>query len=226
MANPPIDVRLKVLAAIDYAEGHTIRDRIKTVSQQVFTDTQTGRVWQFTWRTISTWFYRYKKRSITTLERKSRRDKHQQCKVTINELAEAIHEVLPTLTKNIAQLNQLTQEWIEHHYNHHLHSAIQMTPLQRFNLDHDHITYLLRDDVTDEVFFIEQDRKVSKVNVFSIHNQQLECPVDLRGKTVQVRYDRHRRDRFIVYYRDKRMGEVLPLNLYFNARTSRQETPE
>ena len=97
--------------------------------------------------------------------------------------------------ESLAQLNQLTQDWIENDYNNHLHSAIQMTPLQRFNLDHNRVTYLMHDDITD----IEQSRKVSKVNVLSINNQKLECPVDLRRKTVQIRYDCHRRDRFIVY---------------------------
>ena len=125
--------------------------------------------------------------------------------------------------ESLEQLNQLTQNWVENQYNNHLHSAIQMTPLQRFNIDHNRIEYLMQDEVTEEVFFIEENRKVSKVKVFSINNQKLECPVDLRGKTVQVRYDRNRRDRFIVYYNDKRMGNAIPLNLYINAQTSRQE---
>ena len=138
MANPPIDVRLKVLAAIDYAEGHTIRDRIKTVSQQVFTDTQTGRVWQFTWRTISTWFYRYKKRGITTLERKSRQDKHQQRKVTINELAEAIHEVLPTLTKNkVGQLPKSTVYRCLLQRNYFSRAQLAPTTFYRLVREHD-----------------------------------------------------------------------------------------
>lgn len=125
--------------------------------------------------------------------------------------------------ESLEQLNQLTHDWTENHYNNHLHSAIQMTPLQRFNLDHGRIEYLMQDDITVEIFFIQQDRKVSKVNVFSINSQKFECPVDLRGKTIQVRYDRHHRDRFIVYYNDKRMGQGIPLNLYINAQTRRQK---
>ena len=78
-------------------------------------------------------------------------------------------------------------------------------------------TYLANDEFTEEVFFIEHDRKVSKVNVFSINNQQYECPVDLRTKTIQVRYDRTRHDRFIVYFKGQRMGEAMALNLTFNA---------
>ncbi|MCD9461319.1 hypothetical protein, partial [Marinibactrum halimedae] len=65
------------------------------------------------------------------------------------------------------------------------------------------------------------NRKVSNVNVFSINNHKFECPVDLRGKTIQVRFDRDQRHRFIVYFNDQRMGEAIPLNLYVNAQQKR-----
>lgn len=42
-----------------------------------------------------------------------------------------------------------------------------------------------------------------------------------RRKKIQVRYDRARRDKFIVYFNDKRMGQASLLDLYFNARQNR-----
>ena len=74
-----------------------------------------------------------------------------------------------------------------------------------------------------QIFYLPHDRKVSKVNVFSINNQQYECPVDLRGKTIQVRYDRTRHDRFIVYFKGQRMGQASGLNLSFNAHRRREQ---
>ncbi|MES3022381.1 MAG: Mu transposase C-terminal domain-containing protein [Pseudomonadota bacterium] len=68
------------------------------------------------------------------------------------------------------------------------------------------------------MFFIEETRKVSKTNVFSINSQRYECPVDLREKSVAVRYDRTRRDRFIVYFDGHRMGQATLLDLSANAR--------
>ena len=97
-----------------------------------------------------------------------------------------------------------------------------MTPIDRFNLDYSRIQFLSNDEFTEEVFFVEQDRKVTQVNVFSLNTQKYECPVDLRGKTIQVRCDRHQRDRIIVYFKSKRMGEATPLNQYFNAQQKRQ----
>lgn len=130
--------------------------------------------------------------------------------------------VLHTTFESLEQLNQLTQDWVENKYNTQPHSGIQMTPLDRFNLDYSTIHYLTSDEFTEEVFFVEEERKVSNVNLFSINSQKHECPVDLRGKTIQVRYDRCRRDRFIVYFKDQRMGEASPVNLYLNAQKHRQ----
>ncbi len=397
---PPLELRLRVLSAIDYAPGKSIQARIKKVAMRTFRDEQTGCEYQFTWRTISTWLYRFKKRGITTLDNKTRADKNSYRKVQVNELAEALNDIIPTLSKNktgvipkltlyrqllrknyfqrsqlsqtsfyrlvrendllnveqtqklrlsfamqfanelwqadtlygpsiqqadgkwrktffiafiddasrvithgeffyrdntenmidafrtalfkrgkpqrlyfdnganytskeilqacirldihlshapirdgaakgkierffrgfrdrflvqhiefktLDDLNNKTRDWIENEYNTQHHTGIQMIPIDRFNLDHARIQFLTDDEYTEEVFFIEVDRKVSKTNVFSINNQKYECPVDLRQKTVQVRYDRTRRNRFIVYFSDKRMGDATLLDLHFNA---------
>jgi len=119
--------------------------------------------------------------------------------------------------KTLDELNDKTHDWIENDYNAKHHTGIQMNPIDRFNLDHNRIQFLTDDEYTEEVFFIEETRKVSKTNVFSINSQKYECPVDLREKKIQVRYDRTRRNRFIVYFADKRMGEASLLDLHYNA---------
>ncbi|QGX39327.1 DDE-type integrase/transposase/recombinase [Permianibacter aggregans] len=399
--NPPLELRLRVLSAIDYAPGDSIRERIKAVSQRAFVDHTTGHEYHFTWRTIETWRCRFKKHGLTTLDNQSRRDKNTYRKVKINELAEAITEVLPSLRFNktgvipksalyrkllqqnyfsryqlspttfyrllrendllnseqtqklrqsfamryanelwqadtmhgpsikqpdgkwrktfliafiddasrvithaeffyadntenmidafksalfkrgkpqrlyfdngsnytskemlqaclrldihlshapvrdgaakgkierffrgfrdrfltqhlqfdsLDELNDKTHHWLENDYNNHYHSGIQMTPLDRFNLDRERLQFLTDDEATAELFFVEETRKVSKTNVFSINNQRYECPVDLREKSIQVRFDRSRRDQFIVYYNDQRIGPASLLDLHFNAR--------
>ena len=400
-AKPSFELRLRVLNAVHDAPGDTIRERIKYVADKCFTDALSQQPYRFTWRTISTWLYRHKKNGITTLENKTRCDKDATRKVQVSQLAEAIHEVLPSLTINkvgvipksvlyrmllqrslftrsqlapttfyrmirkhhllddkavhkqrlsfamqfanqlwqadtlygpsikqadgqwkktfliafiddasrvithaeffyrdntenmvnafrsalykrgkperlyfdnganysareilqacvrldihlshapirdgaakgkierffrgfrdrfltmhpsfasLDELNRLTHEWIEGEYNSKTHSAIGMAPIDRFNLDRKQIKFLTDDAFSAEVFFVEEARKVSKTNVFSINSQRFECPVDLREKAVEVRYDRMRRDRFIVYFAGQRMGEAAPLDLVANAR--------
>jgi putative transposase len=402
---PPLELRLRVLSAVDYAPGDTIRARIKSVATRTFIDTLTGCEYTFTWRTISTWLYRFKKDGITAVENKTRSDKNQYRKVKPNELAEAINEVLPTMSKNkvgvfvkstvynlllsrgyfqrsqlsptsfyrmvrdnnlfdsqvtsklrlsfamqfanelwqantmygpaikqpdgkwrktfliafiddasrvithgeffyrdntenmidafrtalykrgkparlyvdnganytskailqaclrldiklshapvrdgaakgkierffrgfrdrfltqhiefktLDELNDKTHQWIENDYNSKPHSGIQMVPTDRFNLDLDRVEFLTDDEYSAELFYVEETRKVSKTNVFSINSTQFECPVDLREQKIQVRYDRTRRDRFIVYFADKRMGEATLLNRHLNANERRQ----
>ena len=398
---PSFELRLRVLHAVHDAPGNTMRQRIKFVSDKRFTDVLTGVHYQFTWRTISTWLYRHKLHGITTLENKTRSDKHAYRKVQVNQLAEALHEVLPTLSLNkngitpksvlyrvllqrgyfvrsqlapttfyrmvrthhlletesvqkhrlsfamqfanqlwqadtlhgpsiqqpdgpwrktfliafiddasrvithaeffyrdntanmvhafrcalykrgrperlyfdngsnytskeilqacvrldihlshapirdgaakgkierffrgfrdrfltlhpsfssLEELNRLTHQWVEQEYNAKPHSSLQMTPLDRFNLDRNRVKFLADDEISAEVFFVEETRRVSKTNVFCILSQRYECPVDLREKTIAVRFDRLRTDRFIVYFDGQRMGEATPLNLHANAR--------
>lgn len=402
MANTPsFELRLRVLNAVYDTPGQHIRERIKLVAQHCFTDAQSGQVYQFTWRTISTWLYRHKKNGIATLENKSRSDKDSYRKVQVNQLAEALHEILPTLARNkvgvipksllyrvllqrsfftrsqlapttfyrmvrrhhllneqaiqkqrlsfamqfvnqlwqadtmygpsikqsdgqwkktfliafiddasrvithaeffyrdntenmvtafrsalykrgkperlyfdnganysakeimqacirldihlshapirdgaakgkierffrgfrdrfltlhpsfdsLQTLNSLTHQWVEQEYNSKFHSGIQMTPIDRFNLDRNRVQFLTDDAYSAEMFYIEESRKVSKTNVFSINSQRYECPVDLREKAIEVRYDRMRRECFIVYFNGHRMGQATLLDLHANAR--------
>ena len=400
-AKPSFELRLRVLHAVHDAPGDSMRERIKCVANRTFADVLSEHRYQFTWRTISTWLYRHQRNGITTLENKTRSDKNAYRKVQVNQLAEGIHEVLPTLAHNktgvipksvlyrvllqrglftrsqlapttfyrmvrthhllddqavqkqrlsfamqfanqlwqadtlygptikqadglwkktfliafiddasrvithaeffyrdntenmvlafrsalykrgkperlyfdnganyaakeilqacvrldihlshapirdgaakgkierffrgfrdrfltlhpsfasLAELNRLTHQWVEEEYNSKFHSGIQMAPIDRFNLDRNRVTFLADDAYSAEVFFIEEVRKVSKTNVFSINSQRYECPVDLREKTIQVRYDRMRRDRFMVYFDGQRMGDASVLDLYANAR--------
>lgn len=94
MKNPSVYVKMKVLGAIDVAEGNTRDARIKNVAKMTFTDEQ-GTPCQFTWRTIQTWYYRYKNHGVTAMESSARTDKGRARKVTPEEVLEAINAALP-----------------------------------------------------------------------------------------------------------------------------------
>lgn len=83
---------MKVLGAIEFAEGTSLRQRIKAVSEQPFTN-EDGLPHRFTWKTISTWLYRYRVDGTTAMVPKSRSDKGKPRKVTPEQLLEAIEQV-------------------------------------------------------------------------------------------------------------------------------------
>lgn len=85
-------LKMRVLGAIEFAPGNTNVARIKHVSTQVFAD-EDGRKFQFTWRTIQTWYSRYKKDGITSMHPRTRSDKGASRKVQPEQVAEAIDAV-------------------------------------------------------------------------------------------------------------------------------------
>src|SRR5690606_25676145 len=67
-------LKMRVLGAIEFAPGNTIIARIRHVSSMVHTD-EADRKYVFTWRTIQTWYSRYKKDGITSMHPRTRADK-------------------------------------------------------------------------------------------------------------------------------------------------------
>lgn len=98
MKNPSLYLKLRVLGAIDMACGKNMRQRYEQVAQMVFSD-EKDKKWQFTWRTIQTWHYYYKRYGVTRLDQKTRFDKGSHRKVTPEQLLEAINQVLPAFRK-------------------------------------------------------------------------------------------------------------------------------
>lgn len=92
---------MRVLGAIEFAPGNTIKERIMNVAEITFTDESAERHC-FTWRTIQTWYSRYKKDGVTSVKPKPRSDRGCPRKVEPEKLLEAIEQVLPSFhDKNI-----------------------------------------------------------------------------------------------------------------------------
>src|SRR5208282_3251415 len=96
MRNPTAYLKMRVLGAIDMAEGNSIQARIRAVSQMTFTD-EDGHPRQFTWRTIQTWYSRFQKHGVTVMENKPRSDKGKIRKVSLETVQEAIDALLPKI---------------------------------------------------------------------------------------------------------------------------------
>jgi putative transposase len=94
MKRVSIATKMRVLGAIEFAPGNSIRARIDHVAGLVFRDEENVSL-QFTWRTIQTWFSRYQKDGITTMTPKPRADLGCTRKVAPELVSEAIAQALP-----------------------------------------------------------------------------------------------------------------------------------
>jgi transposase InsO family protein len=94
MKQPSVYLKMRVLGAVDTVEGRTRHERIHNVATMTFLDEE-GNARHFTWRTIQTWFYRYKNHGITGMTNRTRKDKGQARKTTPEELLEAINAARP-----------------------------------------------------------------------------------------------------------------------------------
>ena len=122
---------------------------------------------------------------------------------------------------SLGALNQQLQLWIEEKYNATVHSAIGISPLDRFFMDKNFIQFLSPSESNDELFYAEADRKVKKDNTFSFQNVRYEPCTDLRNRSISIRYDRSQDGPVIVYYKGQRIGPASHLNLVLNSKIKR-----
>lgn len=68
---------------------------------------------------------------------------------------------------------------------------------------------------------------MKKDNTFSFRSRRYETPVDLRGREIQLRHDRHRGDTdlspVVIYYKGQRMGLARLLDAVANGLARRKE---
>jgi putative transposase len=86
-------LKMRVLGALEHAPGNSLHEHYKAVSNMTFHD-EDGHPHQFTWRTIQTWWYYYRKHGIT--ENPVRSDKGIVRKVSPEDVLAAIEQALPS----------------------------------------------------------------------------------------------------------------------------------
>lgn len=119
---------------------------------------------------------------------------------------------------SLEQLNRQFTDWVEDEYHTTVHAGIDMKPIDRFGVDLNRIRFLPPSEATDELFYAEETRTVTKDNVFSFNSVRYETPVNLSGRKIQIRFSRTSCDRIVIYYKGERMGEARRLNKIANGR--------
>ena len=124
---------------------------------------------------------------------------------------------------SLEQLNKQFTHWVEHEYNATVHSTLGMKPIDRFGMDLSRIRFLSPSEDTDELFYAEAVRTVKKDNTFSFQGKRYETPVDLRGKKIELRYERGRQGVIVVYDKGRRLGQARLLDAVANGLARRRE---
>lgn len=99
MKYPTVYLKMRVIGAIEFAIGKSLKEKMKKVAEMTFQDEE-GNPRKFTWTTINTWYYRYLKHGVTALEYQPRKDKGIKRKMTPERLLEAIEQALPHFRPN------------------------------------------------------------------------------------------------------------------------------
>jgi putative transposase len=126
---------------------------------------------------------------------------------------------------SLEELNKQFTHWVEHEYNATEHSTLGMKPIDRYGVDLSRVRFLSPSESTDELFYAEAVRTVKKDNTFSFQGVRYETPVDLRGKKVELRYERHRQGTVVIYDKGRRMGLARPLDAVANGLQRRRKSP-
>jgi putative transposase len=137
MKQPSVYLKMRVLGAVDTVEGRTRHQRVHNVAALTFLDEE-GNPRRFTWRTIQTWYYRYKNHGITGMTQHSRKDKGQTRKVTPEELLEAINAARPHFRQPCSNKRALYRFCIEKGLLQA--DRIAQTTFYRFIREHDLLT--------------------------------------------------------------------------------------
>ena len=124
---------------------------------------------------------------------------------------------------SLQKLNEQFTAWVEQDYNAAVHSTIDMKPIDRFGIDLSRIRFLSPSQDPDELFYAEETRTVKKDNTFSFQGKRYETPVDMRGREIVVRYERHHQGLPIVYENSRRLGQARLLDAVANGMARRRE---
>jgi transposase InsO family protein len=127
-------------------------------------------------------------------------------------LADLDRKALPTLE----QLNERLGRWIDS-YHRAEHSALQTTPLLRWQRDIEQVRQLPPASDLRRLFFHRVDRLVRRDSTFLLHNRFFEAPPQLAGKRIEVRFDPLERSQLEIYYEGQSQGAARLVDAVVNA---------
>ncbi|HMD77215.1 MAG TPA: DDE-type integrase/transposase/recombinase [Terracidiphilus sp.] len=137
----------------------------------------------------------------------------------------------PKRTLSLEELNQRLWTWIDNVYHRSEHSALQTTPLLRWQRDIEYVRQLPPATDLRRLFFHRLDRLVRRDCTFLLQRAFYEAPPHLAGQTVEVRFDPLDPAEVEIYHQGQRQATARPVDPVVNAqlppaKPPTQPTPE
>jgi putative transposase len=115
------------------------------------------------------------------------RGKIERCFRTVRE--QFLANLDPKRPWSLDELNDRLWAWIENAYHRSQHSALETTPLLRWQRDIEQVRQLPPTTDLRRLFFHRLDRLVRRDSTFLLHNHMYEAPPHLARHTIEVRFD-------------------------------------
>jgi transposase InsO family protein len=122
---------------------------------------------------------------------------------------------------SIEQLNERLWHWLDTVYHRREHSALQTTPLLRWQRDIEQVRQLPPATGMRRLFFHRVDRLVRRDSTFLLRNRFFEAPPPLAGKRIEVRFDPLDLAHVEIYCDGKPEGAARLVDAVVNGRTYR-----
>jgi transposase InsO family protein len=120
--------------------------------------------------------------------------------------------------KDVGQLNQRFETWLEKEYHKHVHTGIGQTPMQRFITDSKKTPIKrVSQEELDTAFQITIYRVVKNDATVSVNSRLYECPPGFIGKKIQIRYTFDKPRELILYQQQRPLVKLKPCTPHENA---------
>lgn len=123
-------------------------------------------------------------------------------------------------------LNSRLWAWIDNAYHRSDHSALDTTPLLRWQRDIERVRQLPPATDIRRLFFHRLDRLVRRDCTFLLQNRFYEAPSPLAGQTIEVRFDPLDLSQVEVYFQGQLQGLARPVDPVVNAQLPPSKQPE
>lgn len=133
---------------------------------------------------------------------------------------------LPLLTSDdlfsLDNLNLKFFKWLEEDYHRKIHSAIKMTPLDKYMSQISKVRILNDPDKLKMLFLKREKRRVKHDGTISVNSSLYEVPQIFIGKQIEVRFDPETYEKIFIFTDGKSIGKAKPVIMADNAHVKRE----